>query len=189
LDEIKASLETEGNLMIVHHLVSCSNFKEEVRKCEDKILASSIMRASRFTYLSHIDVSVVNSMLMPGNVKTDDTKSPRTRQALSSGGGKSFRLEYKNQFSLSLAHEGTGQVYNSKFEAKNKSLPSDIDTAIKALFELFDPEKKGHISWPQFAEVDRIVTECLGGQYNEMISRRMFSMMNYPGLTLRQTSL
>lgn len=29
--------------------------------------------------------------------------------------------------------------------------------------------------------VDRIVTECLGGQYEEMISRRAFSMMNYPG--------
>ena len=39
----------------------------------------------------------------------------------------------------------------------------------------------GTIGWPQFAEVDRIVTECLGGQYEEMISRRAFSMMNYPG--------
>ena len=40
---------------------------------------------------------------------------------------------------------------------------------------------RGTIGWPQFAEVDRIVTECLGGQYEEMISRRAFSMMNYPG--------
>eukprot|EP00435_Cladocopium_sp_Y103_P060504 s1903_g22.t1 len=114
-------------------------------------------------------------------IKTDDTKSPRTRQALSSGGGKQFRLEYKNFYSLDLAKDGTGQVYNTKFSDKKKDLPGDIDSAIKALFELYDPLKKGTIGWPQFAEVDRIVTECLGGQYEEMISRRAFSMMNYPG--------
>lgn len=110
----------------------------------------------------------------------------------------------------------TGQV---RFSDKKKDLPGDIDSAIKALFELYDPMKKGAfaawwlrnafpgishkqkdslcvwcdafaafldtwgtIGWPQFAEVDRIVTECLGGQYEEMISRRAFSMMNYPGL-------
>ena len=106
-----------------------------------------------------------------------------------------------------------------RFSDKKKDLPGDIDSAIKALFELYDPMKKGAfaawwlrnafpgishkqkdslcvwcdafaafldtwgtIGWPQFAEVDRIVTECLGGQYEEMISRRAFSMMNYPGL-------
>ena len=171
-------------------------------------------------------------------------------------GGKQFRLEYKNFYSLDLAKDGTGQVYNTKmlgcidvrtfdemfnnggfdngsnirvyptsrgfavmsppklrFSDKKKDLPADVDAAIKALFELYDPLKKGlylrkllehrlsvallfcrklrrpfsdslgTIGWPQFAEVDRIVTECLGGQYEEMISRRAFSMMNYPGLS------
>jgi len=29
-------------------------------------------------------------------------------------GGKQFRLEYKNFYSLDLAKDGTGQVYNTK---------------------------------------------------------------------------
>jgi dynein heavy chain len=184
LQDIAASLESEGNLMFVHHIESCTSFEDEVAKCEDKVLTSLILRAARFPYLEGACASVVNGMLIPGNVKTDDAKSPRTKQALSSGGGKSYKLEYKNQFSLALAGDGTGEIYNTKFSDKPKPLPGDIDGAIKALFELYDPEKKGTISFPQFAEVDRIVTESLGGQYNEMISRRMYSMMNYPGLTL-----
>lgn len=49
------------------------------------------------------------------------------------------------------------------------------------MFFTCEATPRGTIGWPQFAEVDRIVTECLGGQYEEMISRRAFSMMNYPG--------
>jgi hypothetical protein len=184
LDEIKSALESEGNILVVQDIQSCPDFEAELAKCDDKVLISSLRRAARFTYMSEVVTSVVMGMLSPGNIKTDDTKSPRTRQALSSGGGRSFRLEYKNHFALGLAGEGTGMVYNSKFTAKKNDLPGDIESAIKALFELYDPEKKGVISWPQFAEVDRIVTESLGGQYNEMISRRAYSMMNYPGLTL-----
>jgi hypothetical protein len=186
LEEIKLSLENEGNILLVHHLISCPDIKAELDKCEDQVLASCLARSHRFTYIEEGAIGVVAGILQPGTVKTDDTKSPRTRQALSSGGPKmaSFRLDYKNNFALELAGDGTGQVYNSKFSEKKKDLPADIDTAIKGLFELHDPEKKGMINWAQFAEIDRIVTECLGGQYNEMISRRAFSMMNYPGLTL-----
>lgn len=182
--ELKSALEAEASILIVHHLLSCPNFKAELEKCEDKVVASSLARAARFIYMTEVVTSVLLGILSPGTIKTDDTKSPRTRQALSSGGGKQFRLEYKNFYSLDLAKDGTGQVYNTKFSDKKKDLPGDIDAAIKALFELYDPLKKGTIGWPQFAEVDRIVTECLGGQYEEMISRRAFSMMNYPGLTL-----
>jgi hypothetical protein len=184
LEEMRQILESDGNLMFIHNIESCTSFEAEAAKCGDKDLTSLILRAARFTYLKGTSGSVINGMLMPGNVKTDDAKSPRTKQALSSGGGKSYKLEYKNQFSLALAGDGTGEIYNTKFNDKPKSLPGDIDNAIKALFELYDPEKKGTIGFPQFAEVDRIVTESLGGQYNEMISRRMYSMMNYPGLTL-----
>ena len=89
-------------------------------------------------------------------------------------GGKQFRLEYKNCFALDLAKDGTGQVYNTKppdwyksrssemflycrgpdmnmhlcsarFSDKKKDLPGDIDSAIKALFELYDPAKKGRL--------------------------------------------
>eukprot|EP00442_Polarella_glacialis_P024664 CAMPEP_0115137118 /NCGR_PEP_ID=MMETSP0227-20121206/56805_1 /TAXON_ID=89957 /ORGANISM="Polarella glacialis, Strain CCMP 1383" /LENGTH=5027 /DNA_ID=CAMNT_0002544335 /DNA_START=143 /DNA_END=15226 /DNA_ORIENTATION=+ len=184
LEEIKTALEAEACILLVHHITSCPDIEGELAKCEDKVLAASMARAARFTYMEQVVESVVLGILSPGNVKTDDTKSPRTRQALSSGGGKQFRLEFKNFYALGLAEDGTGQVYNSKFTDKKKDLPGDIDAAIKALFELYDPLKKGSIGWPQFAEVDRIVTECLGGQYEEMISRRAFSMMNYPGLTL-----
>jgi len=184
LDELKAALESEGNILLVHHLVSCADLEEELNLCEDQVLVSGLRRSARFTYLKEVVCSVIMGILSPGNTKSDDTKSPRTRQALSSGGGKQFRLEYKNHFALGLAGDGTGQVYNTKFNDKKKDLPGDIDGAIKALFELFDPEKKGTIGWNQFAEVDRIVTESLGGQYDEMISRRQYSMMNYPGLTL-----
>ena len=52
------------------------------------------------------------------------------------------------------------------------------------MFELFDTEGKGRIKWAQFAEIDRLMTETLAGQYSEMISRRIYSMMLYPGLTL-----
>jgi len=184
LDEIKSALEAEASILLVHHITSCPDINAELAKCEDKVLSSSLARSARFTYQEKVVTSVVLGILSPGNVKTDDTKSPRTRQALSSGGGKQFRLEYKNFYALGLAEDGTGQVYNSKFSERKKDLPGDIDAAIKGLFELYDPAKKGSISWPQFAEVDRIVTECLGGQYEEMISRRAYSMMNYPGLTL-----
>jgi len=184
LEEIKVSLENEGNILLVHHLMSCPNIEEEIAKCEDQVLSASLKRAPRFTYMPGVAPSVLMGILSPGHIKTDDNKSPRTKQALSSGGGKSFRLDYKNRFALGVAEDGSGEVYNTKFTDKKKDLPGDIDSAIKALFELYDPEKKGLIGWPQFAEVDRIVTECLGGQYNEMISRRAFSMMNYPGLTL-----
>ncbi|CAE7940319.1 DNAH7 [Symbiodinium necroappetens] len=184
MGELKSALEAEASILIVHDLLSCPDLKAEIEKCEDKVVASSLMRSARFVYMSEVVTSVVLGILSPGTIKTDDAKSPRTKQALSSGGGKQFRLEYKNCFALDLAKDGTGQVYNTKFSDKKKDLPGDIDSAIKALFELYDPAKKGSIGWPQFAEVDRIVTECLGGQYEEMISRRAFSMMNYPGLTL-----
>ena len=36
--------------------------------------------------MCQVVTSVVLGILSPGTVKTDDTKSPRTRQALSSGG-------------------------------------------------------------------------------------------------------
>lgn len=41
-------------------------------------------------------------------------------------------------FTNSIKH--SGQV---RFSDKKKDLPGDIDSAIKALFELYDPMKKG----------------------------------------------
>ena len=52
------------------------------------------------------------------------------------------------------------------------------------MFELFDTNKTGRIKWADFAEIDRLMTETLAGQYSEMISRRVYSLMLYPGLTL-----
>ena len=45
-------------------------------------------------------------------------------------------------FTDSIEHSPvfTGQV---RFSDKKKDLPGDIDSAIKALFELYDPMKKG----------------------------------------------
>lgn len=34
-------------------------------------------------------------------------------------GGKQFRLEYKNFYSLDLAKDGTGQVYNTKSRGRS----------------------------------------------------------------------
>ena len=38
-----------------------------------------------------------------------------------------------------------GQSCSARFSDKKKDLPGDIDSAIKALFELYDPAKKGHL--------------------------------------------
>ena len=34
---------------------------------------------------------------------------------------------------------------SARFSDKKKDLPGDIDSAIKALFELYDPAKKGRL--------------------------------------------
>jgi hypothetical protein len=187
LDDIQQSLENEGNILIVHHLASCPDVQEELNKCENQVLKTCLDRVPRFTYLEEAITSVVAAILQPGTVKSDDTKTPPTKRALQGGGGKmaTFRLDFKNQYALGIQSDGTGEVYNSKFKesSKKKDLPQDVDASIKELFKLFAGDSES-MKWPQFAEVDRIVTECLGGQYSEMISRRAFSMMNYPGLTL-----
>jgi hypothetical protein len=185
LEEISTSFENEGTVLIVHHLCSCPDADVELENCDNPVILAALKRSPRFTYLEESVTSVVAAILQPGTVKADDTKTPPTKRALQGGGGKmsSHRLEYKNHFALGVQGDGTGEIYNSKFNQKMKDLPGDIDASIKELFKLFAGDADS-MKWPQFAEVDRIVTECLGGQYSEMISRRAFSMMNYPGLTL-----
>jgi hypothetical protein len=180
LEEMKACLENEGSISIVHHITNCPNIAAEFEKCPDKVLLSCCTRAMRFPYLPQCSSSAVRGVVAPGNMKTDDTKTPRTRAA----GIPSFKLNYKNREALELAEDGRGQIYNKKLAEKNKDVSGDVDGSIKTLFELFDTGKTGKITWPQFQEVDRLITETLGGQYSEMISRRIYSMMLYPGLTL-----
>jgi hypothetical protein len=183
LDEIRGALESELNLTIVHCLEDCPDIQAEIDSCQDPVIRSCLQRAMRFVYLSAgTEDSTVRAMLAdPGFVKVDDNKTPRTRAA----GVASFKLGYKNSQAMELAFDGRLEIYKcSLHEMKNKKLPSDVETNIKTLFELFDSEKKGRISWLDFQTIDRLMTETLGGQYSEMISRRVYSMMLYPGLTL-----
>jgi hypothetical protein len=138
-----------------------------------------------------------SNLCLPGNVKTDENKSPRSRAS----GIPSFRLGFKNFQALDLPGDGRMPVYKLvKEDNVNKTkvidrggsisfsflqgLPSELDESVKSLFELFDTSKSGRISWDRFVEIDRVITEALGGQYNEMVSRRIYSLMIYPGLSL-----
>jgi len=182
LEEIKAALESELQVSIIQHLDKCPDIDKEIESCSDLVLRSCLQRAMRFIYLEgSVDATCRALLAEPGSVKTDDTKTPRTRAA----GVASFKLNYKNSQAIELAADGRLGIYKSAlYEMKNKKIPGDVEGCIKGLFELYDTEKKGRISWALFAEIDRLMVETLGGQYSEMISRRIYSMMLYPGLTL-----
>lgn len=183
LEEIKTALESDLWVSIIQVMSSCPDFNSEIMKCTDSVLVAILSRATRYVYIgdTYIDATLRAVLAEPAAVKTDDNKTPRTRAA----GVASFKLNYKNSQAMELAFDGRLSIYKTMlYEMKNKKVPGDVETCIKGLFEMYDTEKKGRINWGQFAEIDRLMVETLGGQYSEMISRRVYSMMLYPGLTL-----
>lgn len=178
LDEIRASLESELQVCIIQNLDQCQNIDEEISKCSDAVLRSCLERSMRYIYMDGCSDATVLSLLSV-DVKTDDIKTPRTRAA----GVASFKLNYKNAQAMELAEDGRLAIYHTALYDPKK-IPGDVEGHIKALFEMYDVEKKGRITWRQFAEIDRLMVETLASQYSEMISRRIYSMMIYPGLTL-----
>eukprot|EP00392_Amoebophrya_sp_AT5.2_P008932 g8960.t1 len=182
VDEVRAALDSELQVVIVQHLAQCPDVEAEIEKCQDSVLQSCLVRAMRYVYLEGTADATARSIVAdPTAVKTDDNKTPRTRAA----GVASFKLNYKNSQAMELAFDGRLAVYRTSLhEMKNKKISGDVETCIKNLFALYDTAGKGRITWAQFAEIDRLMTETLGGQYSEMISRRVYSMMLYPGLTL-----
>ena len=65
------------------------------------------------------------------NTKPPDYTSPALQRCFLTGGGGESDMN--------------GQSCSARFSDKKKDLPGDIDSAIKALFELYDPAKKGHL--------------------------------------------
>jgi len=63
LEKIKVSLESDGNILVVHNLASCPDIEQEFAKCEDPVLLSCVKRAARFTYLQQSVVSTVLGIL------------------------------------------------------------------------------------------------------------------------------
>jgi hypothetical protein len=120
-----------------------------------------------------------------GIVKTDDVKTPRTRGAgicqYRVGGLKKFVAEI--EFSTDIYKDK-----RDKTKAVSKEPSADLKKMFEELFKLAggssDPENPKGVPWSEFQKFDLLCTESLGGHYSEMISRRVYSMMLYPGMTL-----
>jgi hypothetical protein len=151
-------------------------------------LRSNVSAIIPLPYLKGEGDSVVRALLVPSTVKVDDTKSPRTRAA----GIPTFRLGYKNSQAVDLPSDGRMPIYQEQ-KVDTRTLPNEIDDIIKELWAIYAPEDEAKtpveqrkISWDQFVTVDRVVIETVGADYSEMVSRRIYSMMLYPGLTLEE---
>jgi hypothetical protein len=196
IEEIRAALESEVQITIVQYLEEVQDL-EAVVKAEasfggDDVLRSNLSRIIPFPYLSHLNEAVVRALVVPETVKCDELKTPRTRAA----GIPTFRLGYKNLLSLDMPTDGRCPIYRHQKEFPNMKIPDDIESSIKNLWALYakdDPDLKKEeqkpvedrkISWDAFVAVDRCVVETVGADYSEMVSRRIYSMMLYPGLTL-----
>ncbi|KAF4658988.1 hypothetical protein FOL47_007767, partial [Perkinsus chesapeaki] len=182
-EEVRVALEQEVHITLLHVITDATGgVEEELLRCEDLVHRDCLRRSPTYSYLQEHASAAVRKLLLPGLVKMEENKSPRSRAA----GVPSFRLEYKNSKAMELPGDGRMAIYKLAKEdsKKNIRVPSDIDTNIKSLFELYDTESKGVVDWNQFVKIDRVITETLGGQYSEMISRRIYSLMLYPGLPL-----
>ncbi|KAF4695939.1 hypothetical protein FOZ63_001470, partial [Perkinsus olseni] len=182
-EEVRVALEQEVHITLLHVVTDAiEGVEAELLRYEDLVHRDCLQRVPTYSYMQEHSAAAVRKLLLPGVVKMDDNKSPRSRAA----GVPSFRLQYKNSKAMDLPIDGRMEIYKvAKADSKrNVRVPSDIDTNIKSLFELYDTESKGVVDWNQFVKVDRVITETLGGQYSEMISRRIFSLMLYPGMSL-----
>ena len=113
----------------------------------------------RYVYMDGCADATVLSLLSV-DVKTDDNKTPRTRAA----GVPSFKLNYKNSQAMELAFDGRLGIYKTALEKGNKKIPGDVEGHIKTLFDMYDVEKRGRITWREFGEIDRLMVETLAGQ-------------------------
>ena len=91
-----------------------------------------------------------------------------------------------------MPSDGRMPIYQTQ-KIDERALPAEIDDIIKELWAIYAPEdekktpvEQRKISWDQFVTVDRVVIEAVGADYSEMVSRRIYSMMLYPGLTLEE---
>merc|ERR1719163_453726 len=189
LEEIRVALESEVQIVLVQFLEEVPDLKTQLDAMEDPVLQSNVSRIIPFPYLSGEGNSVVRALLVPSTVKVDDNKSPRTRAA----GVPTFRLGYKNASAVDMPSDGRMPIYQTQ-KIDERALPTEIDDIIKELWAIYAPEdekktpvEQRKISWDQFVTVDRVVIETVGADYSEMVSRRIYSMMLYPGLTLEET--